>query len=58
MKDYKRASNLAGLAFFIGFWFAIGASLGVSTATKFLDFGIDYVIIVDQPEKCEGGPCG
>lgn len=58
MSELKKMINAAALCFGIGFWFSIGASLGVSTATKFLDFGIDHVITVDQPEKCEGGPCG
>jgi len=58
MSDFKRFINGAALAFGIGFWFAAGATLGVSTVAGFAGFGFDYIMIVDQPEECEGGPCG
>ena len=58
MSEFKRIANGAALAFGIGFWFAAGATLGVATVTGFIGFDADYIMIVDQPEECEGGPCG
>ncbi|WP_417544412.1 hypothetical protein [Marinobacter sp.] len=58
MSDFKKLFNAAAMAFGIGFWFAAGATLGVSTVSGFAGFGVDYIMIVDQPEECEGGPCG
>ena len=58
MNDFKRIVNGAALAFGIAFWFAAGATLGIATLAGFSGFGVDYIMIVDQPEECEGGPCG
>ncbi|MGQ7299714.1 hypothetical protein [Marinobacter nauticus] len=58
MNDFKRIVNGAALAFGIDFWFAAGATLGIATVAGFAGFGVDYIMIVDQPEECEGGPCG
>lgn len=58
MNDFKRIVNGAALAFGIGFWFAAGATLGIARVAGFAGFGVDYIMIVDQPEECEGGPCG
>ena len=58
MNDVNRLTRLAALAFGIGFWFAAGATLGVATVSGFAGFGVDYIMVVDQPEECEGGPCG
>ncbi len=58
MNDFKRIVNGAARAFGIGFWFAAGATLGIATVAGFAGFGVDYIMIVDQPEECLGGPCG
>ena len=58
MIDFKKLINAAAIAFGIGFWFAAGATLGVQTVAGFTGFNADYIMIVDQPEECEGGPCG
>lgn len=58
MNEFIKMINGAALAFFIGFWFAAGATLGVTAVAGFAGFGVDYIMVVEQPEGCEGGPCG
>lgn len=58
MTELKRVTNLAGAAFFIGFWFATGATIGTVMVTGVIGFDADYIMIIDEPEECEGGPCG
>jgi len=58
MSEFKRAANLAAASFFIGFWFAIGAALGTTMAAGLVGFDADYVMVINEPDECEGGPCG
>lgn len=58
MSEFKKMINGAALAFGIGFWFAAGATLGVATVAGFTGFGVDYIMVVDGSEECNGGPCG
>jgi hypothetical protein len=58
MTELKRVTNLAALAFFIGFWLATGAGLGVTMVVGLVGFDADYVMVINEPEECEGGPCG
>lgn len=58
MTELKRVTNLAAAAFFIGLWFTTGAALGVKMAAGLIDFDADYVMVINEPEECEGGPCG
>lgn len=57
MKDLKKLINAAAISFGIGFWFAAGATLSVVTISGFTGFEASYILIVDEPEQCEGGAC-